>query len=181
MRQPFNFARWIEENADQLKPPVSNKQIWEGTDMIVTVVGGGNVRSDYHDDPREEFFYQLEGNMNLRLRQRGQPAQDMAISQGDIFLLPPHVRHSPQRPDPDSIGLVIEYARSPGEVDGFEWFCDNCNELVHRVEVQLTSIVRDLPPLFDAFYRDAEARTCPNCSTVHPAPARYPQPDATEP
>jgi 3-hydroxyanthranilate 3,4-dioxygenase len=181
MRQPFNFARWIEENADQLKPPVSNKQIWEGTDMIVTVVGGGNVRSDYHDDPREEFFYQLEGNMNLRLRQRGQPAQDMPIGQGDIFLLPPHVRHSPQRPEPDSIGLVIEYARSPGEVDGFEWYCDNCNELVHRVEVQLTSIVHDLPPLFDAFYRDVEARTCPNCSTVHPAPASYPQPDATEP
>lgn len=175
LQLPFNFAGWIADHADQLKPPVSNKQIWEGTDMIVTVVGGGNVRTDYHDDPRSEFFYQLKGTMNLRLRQPGEPATDMPIREGDIFLLPPHVRHSPQRPDPDSIGLVVEYARDPGEVDGFEWYCDACNSLVHRVEVQLQSIVRDLPPLFDGFYQDLDARTCPACGTLHPAPARYPQ------
>ena len=171
MRQPFNFAAWIEEHADDLKPPVSNKQIWPGTDMIVMVVGGGNERTDYHDDPREEFFYQLKGDMNLRIREPGEPADDLWIREGDIFLLPPRVRHSPQRPDPESIGLVVEYARSEHELDGFEWFCDNCNALVHRVEVQLTSIVDDLPPLFDAFYNSVEARTCPECGTVHPAPA----------
>lgn len=175
VRPPFNFARWIEDNADQLKPPVSNKQIWEGSDMIVTVVGGGNVRTDYHDDPRSEFFYQLKGDMNLRLREPGQQPEDMPIREGDVFLLPPHVRHSPQRPDPDSIGLVVEYARDPGELDGFEWYCPACNTLVYRVEVQLASIVRDLPPLFDAFYEDLEARTCPACGTLHPAPSRYPQ------
>jgi 3-hydroxyanthranilate 3,4-dioxygenase len=175
MRPPFNFTRWIDDHADQLKPPVSNKQIWEGTDMIVTVVGGGNVRTDYHDDPNSEFFYQLRGDMTLRVREPGEPARDLAIREGDIFLLPPHVRHSPQRPDPDSVGLVVEYARNPGERDGFEWFCAECESLVHRVEVQLDSIVRDLPPLFDAFYRDLEARTCPACSAVHPAPAGYPQ------
>jgi 3-hydroxyanthranilate 3,4-dioxygenase len=173
---PFNFARWIEENAHSLKPPVSNKQIWEGTDMMVTVVGGGNVRTDYHDDPREEFFYQLKGDMNLRIRTEGQPVVDTAIREGDIFLLPAHVRHSPQRPDPASIGLVVEYARDEGELDGFEWFCDRCDQLVHRVEVQLGSLVDDLPPLFDAFYSDLAARTCDRCGTVHPAPAGYPNP-----
>jgi 3-hydroxyanthranilate 3,4-dioxygenase len=174
MRPPFNFARWIEDNADQLKPPVSNKQIWEGSDMIVTVVGGGNVRTDYHDDPRSEFFYQLKGDMTLKVREPGGERRDLPIREGDIFLLPPHVRHSPQRPDPDSVGLVVEYARDPGEHDGFEWYCGACNSLVHRVEVQLDSIVRDLPPLFDAFYRNLEARTCPQCGTLHPAPASYP-------
>ncbi|MGF1598495.1 MAG: 3-hydroxyanthranilate 3,4-dioxygenase [Acidimicrobiales bacterium] len=176
--RPFNFARWIEDNAESLQPPVANKQIWEGADMMVTVVGGGNVRSDFHDDPREEFFYQLKGDMNLRMRHgEGEPAVDTPIREGDVFLLPSHVRHSPQRPDPDSIGLVVEYARDPGELDGFEWYCGNCNALVHRVEVQLDSLVRDLPPLFEAFYGDLPARTCDACGTIHPAPEGHPPPN----
>ncbi len=171
MALPFNLDAWLEENADSLKPPVNNKQIWEDSDMIVTVVGGGNERTDFHDDPLPEFFYQLRGNMNLRIQDEpGKPARDMPIREGDVFLLPPHVRHSPQRPEADSIGLVIEYARPEGAVDGFEWFCPNCHELVHRGEVQLTSIVRDLPVMFEAFYSSEEARTCPNCGTLHPRP-----------
>jgi 3-hydroxyanthranilate 3,4-dioxygenase len=168
---PFNLAQWIDENAESLKPPVSNRQIWEDSDMIVTIVGGGNVRTDFHDDPLPEFFYQLKGTVNLRISDdAGRPPRDMPITEGDVYLLPPHVRHSPQRPDPDSIGLVIEYARPPGAVDGFEWFCPQCHGLVHRAEVQLESIVRDLPPLFAAFYGSESARTCSNCGTVHPAP-----------
>ena len=167
---PFNFQNWIDEHADELKPPVANKQIWPGTDMIVMVVGGGNVRTDYHDDPREEFFYQMKGDMILRVREQGEAPTDLHIREGEIFLLPANLRHSPQRPDPDSIGLVVEYSRSEGEMDGFEWFCPNCNELLHRVEVQLKAIDKDLPPLFEAFYGDLDARTCNSCSTVHPAP-----------
>ena len=53
-------------------------------------------------------------------------------------------------------------------MDGFEWFCFECGSLVHRVEVAVTNIVTDLPPLFDAFYRDEEARTCPRCGALHP-------------
>src|SRR5207249_1664510 len=117
----------------------------------VTVVGGPNRRTDYHDDPLEEFFYQLEGDMVLRLREDRRP-RDVPIREGAIFLLPPHVRHSPQRPEPGSIGLVIERHRPEGLVDGFEWFCPECHMLLHRVEVQLKSIVDDLPPLFEAFY-----------------------------
>ncbi len=171
--KPFNLFRWIDENADRLKPPVSNVQIWEGTDMIVTIVGGGNRRTDYHDDPREEFFYQLRGDMTLKIRDRdGEPERDMVIAEGDIFLLPPHVRHSPQRADVNSVGLVVEYARLPGEIDGFEWFCPHCHHRVHRAEVQLASIVRDLPPLFAAFYDSVEARTCDSCGVVHPVPEK---------
>ena len=168
---PFNFEQWIEDHADELKPAVSNKQIWPGTDMIVMVVGGGNVRTDYHDDPREEFFFQMKGDMTLKVREEGEAPTDLHIREGEIFLLPPNLRHSPQRPDRHSVGLVVEYARSEGELDGFEWFCPNCNELLHRVEVQMKQIDKDLPPLFEAFYQDLAARTCDNCGTVHPAPA----------
>ena len=167
---PFSLAKWIEDHAHELKPPVANQQVWEYGEMIVMIVGGGNQRTDYHDDPRDEFFYQLKGDMILKIRSAGSPAEDMVIGEGEVFLLPSHVRHSPQRPDPDSIGLVVEYARPEGSLDGFEWYCDNCNSLVHRVEVQLTSIVDDLPPLFEAFYASEAARTCDTCGTLHPSP-----------
>jgi 3-hydroxyanthranilate 3,4-dioxygenase len=169
MRAPLNLAKWIDEHRDALKPPVGNAQIWEDADFIVTLVGGPNQRTDYHDDPLEEFFYQLTGDMILRIMEDGRP-RDMPIRAGDVFLLPPHVRHSPQRPA-GSVGLVIEYRRPPGLVDAFEWYCLTCHTRVHRVEVQLVSIVRDLPPLFEQFYGDASLRKCPSCGAVHPGKA----------
>ena len=65
--KPFNFQRWIDDHAHLLKPPVGNQQVWQDSDFIVTVVGGPNHRTDYHDDPLEEFFYQLRGNAYLHL------------------------------------------------------------------------------------------------------------------
>ena len=166
---PFNLSEWIEHNRHELRPPVSNKQIWLDDDLIVTVIGGGNERTDYHDDPLPEFFYQLEGTMVLRIiDQEGHPPYDVPINAGEVFLLPPHVRHSPQRLDPTGLGLVVEVGRPEGVVDGFVWYCESCWHLIHRAEVQLRSIVDDLPPLFDAFYESADARTCPACGVVHP-------------
>jgi len=164
---PFNFMGWIDEHRHLLKPPVGNQQIWEDADMMVTVVGGPNKRTDYHDDPVEEFFYQIEGDMLLKIIEDGE-FRDVKISAGDIFLLPPHVRHSPQRPVEGSVGLVIEPKRPAGEKDAFEWYCFECQALVHRVEVELKSIVRDLPPIYKAYYADEQARTCGGCGAVHP-------------
>ena len=98
----------------------------------------------------------------------GETFYDAPIREGDIFLLPPHVRHSPQRPMAGSVGLVIEPKRPPGEKDAFEWYCFECCALVHRVEVLLQSLVHDLPPLYQAFYADEDARTCPKCGALHP-------------
>ena len=71
-------------------------------------------------------------------------------------------------PSPNSLCIVIERTRADGIKDGFEWYCPNCHALVHRVEVQLKSIVDDLPPLFAAFYANPDARRCGQCGTVHP-------------
>ena len=68
----FNFARWIEEHQHLLKPPVGNQQIWSDAELMVTVVGGPNQRTDYHDDPVEEFFYQLKGDMMLKVVDNGE-------------------------------------------------------------------------------------------------------------
>ena len=134
---------------------------------MVTVVGGPNQRTDFHDDPVEEFFYQLEGDMELKVVESS-THYDVPIREGEIFLLPPHVRHSPQRPVPGSVGLVVEPKRPSGALDAFEWYCFACQALVHRVEVVLTCIVTDLPPIYESFYRDEQLRTCPDCTALHP-------------
>lgn len=167
--KPFNFQQWLKDNKDKFKPPVGNAQIWEDSDLMVTVVGGPNHRTDFHDDPVEEFFYQLQGDMVLRVQEEeGKPHRDIAIREGDIFFLPAHVRHSPQRPVAGSLGLVVEPKRPPGEKDAFEWYCLVCHHLVHRTEVLLASIVTDLPPLFRRFDECESARTCGNCGELHP-------------
>ena len=167
MLRPLDFSKWIEEHRHLLKPPVGNAQIWQDTDFIVTVVGGPNHRTDYHDDPYEEFFYQAKGNAFLDVMDNGKPGR-FELKEGAIFLMPPHLRHSPQRPEAGSVCLVIERTRPEGVKDGFEWYCRKCHHLLHRVEVQLESIVKDLPPLFERFYSSKELRTCAKCGAVHP-------------
>lgn len=165
----FNLQKWIDEHKHLLKPPVGNKLVFEDADLMVTVVGGPNKRTDYHDDPVEEFFYQLKGDMLLKLHDtRSGEFYDVPIREGEIFLLPAHIRHSPQRPQEGSIGLVIEPARPEGLLDAVEWYCFECNNRVHRAEVDLESIVDDLPPRYAAFYNDETLRTCNKCGAVHP-------------
>ena len=167
LRQPFNFKAWIDEHSHLLKPPVGNKLVFQDAGMVVQVVGGPNQRVDFHDDPVEEFFYQIKGDMVLKIAEAGQ-IEDVRIREGDVFLLPAPVRQSPPRPGPGSVGLVVESARRADDVDGFEWFCFNCGGLVHRIEVVVKDIVKDLPPLYAAFYADEGQRTCPQCGVVHP-------------
>ena len=164
----FNFNAWIDAHQHLLKPPVGNKRVFDDAEMTVMVVGGPNQRTDFHDDPVEEFFYQLRGNMVLKIMDNGR-LYDVPIREGDVFMLPSHVRHSPQRPEPGSVGLVVEPKRYPGDdVDGFEWFCFECNALVHRAEAKVHDLVRDLPLIYQKFYENEAARKCPNCGAVHP-------------
>lgn len=165
---PMNFDGWIEAHRHRLQPPVGNQQIWQSENLICTVVGGPNQRTDFHDDPLEEYFHQTKGDASLIVLDRGK-FERVRLREGDIFLLPAHVRHSPQRPEPGSLCTVIEIARPLGMLDAFEWYCANCAGLVTRVEVQLESIVEDLPRTYRKFYESSDAeRTCPHCGTVHP-------------
>jgi 3-hydroxyanthranilate 3,4-dioxygenase len=164
----FNFRAWIEENRHLLKPPVGNKQVFRDSEFIIMVVGGPNSRKDYHVDPGEEFFYQLEGDMLLKTVQDGKLV-DVPIREGEILLLPPNVPHSPRR-FANTVGLVIERERRPGELDGFQWYCERCDHPLYEEFAHITDIEKQLPPIFDRFFASADRRTCKNCGTVMPPP-----------
>jgi 3-hydroxyanthranilate 3,4-dioxygenase len=158
---PFNFKKWIDEHRHLLKPPVGNQLVWKDQEFIVMVVGGPNSRTDFHIDESEEFFYQLEGDINLRIIEDGKP-KDLPIREGDIFLLPPKVPHSPQRPA-GTIGLVIERRRQPHELDGFAWYCPQCEGKLYEEFLHVSNIVTQLPPVFDRFYGDSSNCLCKQC------------------
>lgn len=167
--QPFNLAQWIEDNRHLLKPPVGNKTVYHHTkDFIVMVVGGPNSRKDFHYNETEELFYQLEGDVVVRIQDEGKIV-DIPIKQGDMFLLPGKTPHSPQR-GANTIGLVIEKVRKGDEMDGFMWFCENCHEKLYEEFLNVSDIVAQLPPLMERFYKDEEKRTCKHCGTVMQPP-----------
>lgn len=159
--QPLNFRRWIDEHRHLLKPPVGNQQVWEDREFIVMVVGGPNSRTDFHINQGEEFFYQVEGDIVLRVIDEGQ-VRDIPIREGEIFLLPPRVPHSPRRPA-GTVGLVIERKRAPGEKDGFAWYCPRCGNRLYSEFLEVKDIVKDLPPVFDRFYGREENLACGRC------------------
>jgi len=167
---PIDFHKWINERRGLLKPPVGNKCIVDG-DFIIMIVGGPNSRIDYHWDEGPEFFYQIEGEMVLKIQEDGK-ARDIPIRAGEIFYLPPRIPHSPQRMA-DSIGLVIERKRLAHEKDGLLWFCERCNHKLYEEFFMLRNIETDFPAVFDRFYRSLDARTCTQCGQVASVPDKY--------
>ena len=165
----FNLKGWIDRHRHLLRPPVGNALVFRDTDFQVMIVGGPNSRNDYHIDPYEELFYQLEGDIVVRLMEEGGP-RDVAIREGDIFLLPPHVPHSPQR-GPNTVGMVIERARPEGDLDRFRWYCGTCNAVLHEAALHVSDLSTQLKPVLEAVAEDATLRTCRRCGAVNPPPA----------
>jgi 3-hydroxyanthranilate 3,4-dioxygenase len=175
--RPFDFKKWIDENRHLLKPPVNNKVVYQDTEFIIMVEGGPNARKDYHFNESEEFFYQLEGDIKVKIQENGK-AVEIPIKEGEIFLLPPRVPHSPIRPA-NTVGLVIERRRRPGENDGLLWYCDKCNSALYGEKFFLTSIERDFIPVFKKFYGSEEMRTCKKCGHVMETDKRFVEEAAT--
>jgi 3-hydroxyanthranilate 3,4-dioxygenase len=167
---PLNFKTWIEGNRHLLKPPVGNKVVWNDTGFIVMVVGGPNSRKDYHYNETPEFFYQVEGDIVLKIIDNGTP-KDVHIKEGDIYVLPPKVPHSPQR-GANTVGLVIEYKRPEGMKDALLWFCESCTTKLYEEDFTLDNIETDMPKIFDKYYGDEGKRVCPNCGALMQPPKK---------
>lgn len=166
---PINFKAWIEEHRHLLKPPVGNQVVYEDTEFIIMVVGGPNSRRDYHVNQGEEFFYQIEGDIVLKVLDNEQH-RDIHIREGDIFLLPGRVPHSPRRPA-NTVGLVIERQRRSDEEDGFQWYCESCGHKLYEEFTHVHDIVAQLPAIFERFYSKPEHCRCSQCGEI----ARRPQ------
>lgn len=173
MLAPFNLQKWIDDNRDLLKPPVSNKNLYvDAGDFIVMIVGGPNARKDYHFNESEELFYQLEGDITVRIQHEGK-AKDIQIKEGDMFLLPGNIPHSPMR-GTNTVGLVIERVRKGTDLqDGLMWFCDQCNNKLHEYRFPLGNIEKDFLPRFKEFYGSEEHRTCKSCGHVMEVDPRF--------
>lgn len=171
-RTPINFKKWIDENRASFKPPVGNKVVWKDGEFIIMVVGGPNTRKDYHFNQGEEFFYQLEGDIVVKTIQDGKHV-DIPVKAGEIFLLPARIPHSPRR-GAHTVGLVVERQRLDDELDGFQWYCEDCGDKLYEEFLKLSDIVSQLPPIFERFYGDVARRTCKQCKAVMepPLPAK---------
>lgn len=163
---PLNLKKWVEENRHLLKPPVGNKCVWSDDDFIIMVVGGPNARKDYHVNETGEFFYQIEGDIILGVipPETGKP-EEIIIREGEMFLLPALVPHSPRRPA-NTIGLVIEHARKEGMIDKLQWYSDDTHELVHEAEFKLENIDHDLKRIMGEFWSDEKLRTCKSTGSI---------------
>ena len=169
---PFNLNNWIENNRHLLKPPVGNKNLYvESGDFIVMVVAGPNARKDYHYNETEELFYQIEGDIIVKTQQNNKMVE-VKIKEGEMFLLPAKVPHSPIRPE-GTIGLVIERKRTKNDKDGLMWFSDKENALLYEEYFHLTNIEKDFLPVFKRFYQSEKLRTCPISGEIMEADERY--------
>ncbi len=175
---PLNLRGWVEENRHLLKPPVGNKCIWEDENFIIMIVGGPNARKDYHVNETGEFFYQIEGDITVSIIQpdTGKP-EDIVIREGEIFLLPPLVPHSPRRPA-NTVGLVVEQTRAPGAKDKLQWYSDDTHELVYEEEFKLENIAEDLKVIMEKFWSNEELRRCKSTGSIiaPPTEAQPPPP-----
>ncbi|QTN38164.1 3-hydroxyanthranilate 3,4-dioxygenase [Cryomorphaceae bacterium] len=172
IKAPFNLFQWIEENRDLLKPPVGNKNLYvESGDYIVMIVGGPNARKDYHYNETEELFFQLEGDITVYIQEDGKK-REVKIREGEMFLLPGKIPHSPVRPA-GSVGLVIERKREPHHKDGLMWFSDTANAKLYEEYFHLTNIEKDFLPVFRRFYSDEKLRTCPETGEVMEVDERF--------
>lgn len=167
MLMPFNLQGWIAENRHLLQPPVGNKALWDNGGFLVMVVGGPNARTDYHVNPCEELFYQVQGDIVVRIIENGRP-KDVPIKEGEIFLLPPQVPHSPQRPA-GTVGIVVETPRAKDDDHHLQWYCRDCGAVVHDAVFRPTDIGKQIKEMLTQFAGDEKRRTCKKCGEIYEA------------
>ncbi len=159
---PVHLATWIEDNAEAFRPPVANKVVFPGSEFITMVVRGPNRRNDFHTDPGDELFQQLRGTIRVDTRDPDGTITEHLVHEGELFVVPGGVPHSPRRPA-DTWGLVIERERRPGEIDAIAWYCPRCGAELFRRTFSLRDIETEVAAILRAFDAEPENRVCRTC------------------
>jgi 3-hydroxyanthranilate 3,4-dioxygenase len=158
---PINLMKWVEENRDRLRPPVGNQYLYDGEGLFVMVIGGPNARNDFHMTNSEEYFFQLKGDIVVRIIEDGK-IKDVPVREGETFFIPGGVPHSPTRP-PNTIGVVVELRRPPGETEHLQFYCESCGKLVYDKEFDCADIVEHFSRAMEEFWADPKLSTCQAC------------------
>ncbi|XP_003262832.1 3-hydroxyanthranilate 3,4-dioxygenase [Nomascus leucogenys] len=156
MERRVGVRAWVEENRGSFQPPVCNKLMHQ-EQLKVMFVGGPNTRKDYHIEEGEEVFYQLEGDMVLRVLEQGKH-RDVIIRQGEIFLLPARVPHSPQR-FANTVGLVVERRRLETELDGLRYYVGDTMDVLFEKWFYCKDLGTQLAPIIQEFFSSEQYRT----------------------
>ena len=165
---PTDLKRWIEENRHLFRPPFkTNRVLAHYREFIVLILSGPNARLDFHIEPGEEFFYQIHGDIELHIKPEGERRQVVRIREGEIFLCPGGLAHSPRRCE-GSWGLVMERKRKPDEEEGFLWFCEKCDEQVLSRTMTQGDIASQVTKIYQDFNADPALRRCKSCGYVFP-------------
>lgn len=152
-----NVDNWLEANTTSFIPPVCNK-LMHHTQLDVMFVGGPNQRDDFHLEEGEELFWQLKGNMELVVEERGSQ-KSIPIREGEIFLLPGKIPHSPRR-SANSIGLVVERQRVKGqEMDGLRYYCKDKKTILYQKIFPCKDLGKELGPIIKEFFASDECAT----------------------
>ena len=151
-----NTKAWLEENKNSFAPPVCNK-LMHNEQLIIMFVGGPNQREDYHIEEGEELFYQIKGAMCVKIIENN-VHKDIVIKEGEFFLLPARIPHSPQR-TADSIGLVIERRRLPDELDGVRWHVPQTVNVLYEKWFHCKDLGTELVPVIKEYFASEEYRT----------------------
>lgn len=157
LRESVNFAEWIASVQHLLKPPVANKLLYGAGQLKAQIVGGPNRREDFHINEGEELFYMIKGDMQLNIMECG-VQRDIPIKEGEIFVLPGAIPHSPQRFE-NTIGLVIERERKEGETDGLRWYVPGTDKILFQDWFHCTDLGTQLKPIIDAFFASDEYKS----------------------
>jgi len=165
--------QWIEENRESFEPPVGNRVIWEDSQFTAMIIRGPNARRDFHDDPSDEIFFMLRGDMVLEYIENGR-RHEQVIREGEIMLVPAHVPHAPHRPA-GTWGLVVEVKRKSHEMESLLWFCERCDAKLHEATMYVADIERELKTAIQRFDASPELRTCGSCGFVQPEKPPVPQ------
>nr|XP_042711078.1 3-hydroxyanthranilate 3,4-dioxygenase isoform X1 [Chrysemys picta bellii] len=151
-----NVRKWIEENKAAFLPPVCNK-LMHCQKLNVMFVGGPNQRKDYHIEEGEELFYQVEGDMCLKIIENGNH-RDIHIREGEMFLLPARIPHSPQR-YANTVGLVIERKRLNTETDGLRYYVGESTNVLFERWFHCEDLGTQLIPIIQEFFSSTQYHT----------------------
>jgi hypothetical protein len=110
----------------------------------------------------DQVLIQMAGEGTIELKEV--EPKVMRLCPGDTVYIPAGV---PSRLVPDGEALQIRLKAEPPPREAVAWYCPQCDELVHAVEVGGV-LQQAYFEAVQAFNADARLRTCAECAAVHP-------------